>query len=111
MDALIAEKVMGLKLCQCYGQKPNERDSTAKCFDCKCPESSPKYSTSIEVAWEVVSELIKYSAFKDHFELKPIDKGWICNFFGSAFVAHGETAPHAICLAALNVCLPIENRN
>lgn len=84
LDALIAEKVMGdpLQLKMALGPR--------------------HYSTDIAAAWEVVEKLrtAKYELL-------------ICTFSGkwsvdvlhtgkSIDVANADTAPHAICLAALN---------
>ncbi len=103
LDLLIAKKVMG-----CY-----VRRNFKGCFDLVIPGgvncidfieeegawfSVPHYSTNIAAAWEVVEKL-----GNDFFELSRggsgLSDGW------SALTAEGdawaETAPHAICLAAL----------
>ena len=97
LDALVAEKVMGIKLCRCYGQKPNEHNSSARCFDCKCINSSMAYSTDIAAAWEVVEKLAAYNPSK--FLIEKCG-AWLVRFDDGTFTP-GETAPHAICLAAL----------
>lgn len=112
LDALVAEKVMGLHLYRVengphqgtlmYGP-PNERSSWF---------SLPYYSTNIAAAWEVMA--------KFPHALVPLSDGkWWCRsesglgysvgkqnrwFECLLNVANGsiaETAPHAICLAAL----------
>lgn len=98
LDALVAEKVMGIKLCRCYGQKPNEHSSIGKCFDCRCLNGSDAYSTSIADAWKVVAKI------DQPFELCTDDERNIhtvrFNLDRGEFV-QAHTAPHAICLAAL----------
>jgi hypothetical protein len=96
LDALIAEKVMGLAVFNGmifrYIQDYKEGDvATAE----SCP--IPKYSTDIAAAWEVVDKL--GGDFVLHRKT-----AWECVFFlgrDKYFQDRSETAPHAICLAAL----------
>jgi len=97
-DTLIAEKVMGCKIsdnCTELGQGHERRYPDAKI---------PNYSTSIEAAWEVVERM------KD----KPLHldgslKGdWLCKFDAFGLDAGGDTAPEAICLAALKAVKAVE---
>lgn len=97
LDALIAEKVMGLEIVH-LGEpsKPFVKNFTGT--------SEPtEYSTDIAAAWEVV-ERLKDSEHAFGFELTQ-DQGELCEwlaYFGEGrFKAESETAPHAICLAAL----------
>jgi hypothetical protein len=58
----------------------------------------PKYSQEIAAAWEVV-EKMKYESFRlTHWTNNP-RQGWECEFNG--YLIKANTAPHAICLAAL----------
>lgn len=95
LDALIAERMMGEKektICP-------ECNSVWKFCNCPClnPIFAP-YSTEISEAWKLV-------------EL-PIFDGWVIgkncngkwqvwNLYEHVEVSKGDTAPHAICLAAL----------
>lgn len=81
LDALVAEKVMGigkLEFDAYYG--PQHR-----------------YSTDIAAAWEVVEKLAK--------PLKVVWTGkvWVCEVFGEPCSQEAGTAPLAICRAALKV--------
>lgn len=62
------------------------------------------YSTEIEAAWKVVEKLT--DSPNPHFEISRGRDGWFASFdLDRPFkrvTAKGETAPHAICLAALN---------
>lgn len=93
LDALIAEKVMDGKRC------PNCTDGLPECG------FHPHYSTDIAAAWEVVGKLkdshprfmlMRYEMtfgarkFESCFDTMPQQPGDLC-----------DTAPHAICLAAL----------
>lgn len=94
LDALIAEKVMGLKT------PPNERCScTNSEWLCRKHGTFPRYSTSIADAWEVVEKL----GDKDFRVEKDYDfEFWICILGNRRREVRGTTAPHAICLAALS---------
>ena len=80
LDALIAEKVMGSE------------------------NNCPHYSTDITAAWEVVEKFHKI-------DVSHTFDGWFCSIDtsdeygqnGTWSHAQGQSAPHAICLAALNV--------
>lgn len=71
----------------------------------------PKYSTEIAAAWEVVEKLQKFNPFWEsdgfmEFDLSPTSgfdghRGWQCNFGDDTTQAFADTAPHAICMAAL----------
>lgn len=88
LDALIAEKVMGLATA--------EEDSDENWV----PVGVPGYSTDIAAAWEVVGKL--WEDQESVFELtRPVGSGFNCRFRQGAIKEWGETAPHAICLAAL----------
>ncbi len=97
LDALIAEKVMGL-------EPWPEQDPRWKYKAFKAPIvpygvepkpcAPPEYSTSIEAAWEVVEHIDLF------FKLNKVHATYR-SAFGNLSGSIGETAPHAICLAAL----------
>lgn len=117
-DALVAEKVMG---CKGLGFKsltqidPNTLDYQS----CDCPGhphaiewndmggrryALKHYSTDISAAWEVVEKLSRNGCYG--FDLgwtsSTNGKPWHATFAGGRDAhAWAETAPHAICLAAL----------
>lgn len=103
LDALVAEKVMGLVNCE------KHKGSYCHAF----PESPDKggetkpYSTDIAAAWEVVEKMIGLGfTYEISFNVR-----WDCQFFLDGRTGNGqddkhgagnsETAPHAIALAAL----------
>ena len=90
LDALVAEKVMGLPGAAVGGwYNPNLLDGP------------PPYSTDIAAAWEVVEKLLELGWHVD------IEDGWCVIVYGGrdgkadSEMEVGETAPEAICLAAL----------
>lgn len=110
LDALIAERVMGYRRLEAYPFREG--------FPCFVnpsgleiyPSMIPEYSTSIAAAWEVVNEM---QGNKWVFRIQSpycnvIPGAWEA-FFGYKHVnedtfmeaRRAETAPHAICLAAL----------
>lgn len=107
LDALIAEKVMGLRseLSLASSQQKYEqiRNKIEHC---------PIYSTDIAAAWEVVEKMNLLSA---DFKLVAYDSGyvWVAEFKttrempGTIYretIEHkgeAESSPHAICIAAL----------
>lgn len=116
LDALIAKGVMGINLSQeCEGDIYEEGDHWT-CTYCskvgywgesfKHTIEPKQYSTDIADAWEVVEKLLPLFRFA----LAQIDSGtkWFAQFeniehFGEwkAFEAEEDTAPLAICRAAL----------
>lgn len=111
LDALIAEKVMGLQTCS----DPIGRCAAAKLTPCQCwgvPDRNgivsggerASYSTDIAAAWEVMEKLREQWAV----ELHGRDQAWaVLIEDGDEVSAHfiateeADTAPLAICLAAL----------
>lgn len=105
MDALIAENVMGIESVAFNDEtKCPECESTMRfcgsrswCSSCHEWIYSPykEYSTDISAAWEVVEKLgiIFQETCIDN------DKDWRCYFDNAC--ASAETAPLAICRAAL----------
>lgn len=109
LDKLVAEKIFGWNLTfnvhrQEWGQQHSDRF-----------EPVPKYSTDIAAAWMVVERLnSKNISLKLDNDPVNADEGsnsrgreWIAQFWnygGVSQYGQSETAPHAICLAALNLC-------
>jgi hypothetical protein len=97
LDALIAEKVMGFDIVP----GPGELGIKVNITECR---RIPPYSKNIAAAWEVVKSFggrFEFSLEEDQGELMP----WIASFSrldaSDMASAEAETAPHAICLAAL----------
>jgi len=98
LDALVAEKVMGwIKRPKGAGTAHLWISSDKQAFH---ESELPAYSTDIAAAWQVVEKLTRRDD-KLFFTLEtPISgSAWECWFSGEW--AEGETASHAICLAAL----------
>lgn len=121
LDALIAEKVMGWvkveRQEQLEGKTWNGKPFTIEQFHNICSmdiawlvngelslHEQPHCSTDISAAWEVVSKL------QTQFNLIRIDRNEMKNLWTvivsdeameKTTLAYGDTAPHAICLAAL----------
>lgn len=111
LNALVAEKVLGLE------RKHDWRSGVFGhwfCFGCgmmmectempqvvgKCP-TSPRYSQNIEEAWKVGEAVGKYSWHVSH-----LATWWRCQIVTApcltkCFEAQADTAPLAICRAAL----------
>ncbi len=105
LDALVAEKVMGFKPCSDpIGKCDAAHMSPPLCWDGS--ELKP-YSTNISAAWEVVE---KVSLLGWERALGKTRDGEWCTLYHDLldsdhrcdFSTRGESAPHAICLAALN---------
>jgi hypothetical protein len=102
LDALIAEKVMGLSV-----SKEIIRDGSGARY---YPELL-HYSTDIAAAWEVVEKmgtLPRKDMQRGGFQVNYDDHGWTASFWRE--YAFGESAPHAICLAALKALAPREDK-
>lgn len=109
LDALIAEKVMGGKIGAGFYMKwPGENGW----------KRIANYSTDIVAAWEVVEKLkspFHFDLWRAPYRAKEIS--WSCSFSKSIDArdivrGDAETAPHAICLAALKaVVTEKENRD
>lgn len=102
LDALIAEKVMGLAVLN--GQifrydKSYEKGDIATAVGCPIPS----YSTDMAAAWEVVEKLEGINIFKDYPEKNEWHVSFLmCDDFGcDDLCTSSNSAPHAICLAAL----------
>lgn len=91
MDALVAEKVMGIK----RGDRPGEWLNELGNWLCDT-EDIPPYSTSISAAWEVVDKMDCY------FKMTRSDLGLYWEFYGPKLgFSYAPTVPLAICRAAL----------
>lgn len=90
LNALIADKVMG------YRKKKVDCNSFWTDEEGHEPEHSHEYSTDIGAAWEAVAKI-----HPDIFNLCwHVDANcWACTMNDTT--TYGESAPHAICLAAL----------
>jgi len=106
VDALVAEKVMGLKVIrrpwpddpdwdEYFEVHPNGEIREHMNGDWVCVR---QYSTSIEAAWEVMEKLRKEVALTIHPE--NLFGGWLV-YIDREIRVVSESAPHAICLAAL----------
>lgn len=92
LDALVAEKVMGLKVWQQGRSRFYETNTSVY-------NAVPPYSTSTEAAWQVVE---KINLFSEYVLYRLNSGSWVvCEPGPIIEFARGETAPHAICLAAL----------
>jgi hypothetical protein len=113
LDALVAEKVMGWTKEPSANPFPGPKSlpwnwvaphstwgpgTPGKCY----PTSVPKYSTDIAAAWEVVEKL------RDQFEGVVVDgiklpgaPAWQCIVMNESEKGEAQTAPLAICRAAL----------
>jgi hypothetical protein len=108
IDRLIAERVMGWTNLSVTGS----RFGTTP--DGKPHRIIPQYSTEISAAWEIVEKL-RLSGYQGGLEWAKPEPGYECAFGSLPFpldekqFSWAETAPLAICLAALKVMeVPIE---
>jgi hypothetical protein len=92
LDALVAEKVMGIKDVRITKGLGPVYDFTGT--QGMPRKTVPHYSTDIAAAWDVINQ--------HHFaiNLHRVGAAWYVKLDGE-FEAAGESAPHAICLAAL----------
>lgn len=106
LDALVAEKVMGLRVewgqdtpCPDCDEVGRYCGGRAWCSPCRAWYYSAykDYSTDIAAAWEVVERLV--AGGERHFVVEKAG-AWLVRFREGDWLP-GETAPHAICLAAL----------
>lgn len=101
MDRLIAEKVMGWKEYHCEGGYTDTSGYIRITDKWASDENSFHPSTNIANAWEVVEEIVadrQDSAFELFFRGKD---GWGVATTDNVRWALGDTAPLAICRAAL----------
>lgn len=108
LDALIAERVMGLAIVDLSQIKDGmlELDKPVTSLHIGDP---PPYSTSIEAAWEIVENIGHTIGDNDdphdftimHNSDGTWTVGWLAFRDGFGISEQSNTAPHAICLAAL----------
>lgn len=111
LDALIAKDVFGLKPCSDpLGRCDAAHANPIQCWGTGGAGSELRsYSERIEDAWEVLENFVYPKIWFDHVAAK-----WVCSLAPAAALsiysgkvekkvisARGETAAHAICLAAL----------
>ena len=111
LDALVAGKVMGWlevrkqSIANAMGQHVMDDFVGLPAAGAPQPVLVPRYSTMIQEAWKVADRLRGESQFVAVLSGKGPQgvQPWICkvNREGSFLEERAETAPHAICLAAL----------
>lgn len=104
LDAMVAEKVMGWRAVGGHKGVPSDPQ-------CTVHVEVPRYSTLISCAWEVVEKLQETSIL-EHLEQRDGDEGkYVVQFCAKPNEAwwhehaYADTAPLAICRAALKACL------
>jgi hypothetical protein len=104
LDALIAEKVMGLKPCvDPVGRCEGAHMTPPRCWGTgKGGSDLQPYSTSIAAAWEIV-EILKGRIVIDHWNNDDYRVMLYIPSAGRSIEASGSTAPLAICRAALAI--------
>lgn len=115
LDELIEEKIFGHKKIgllddpSSYGLNPLIKKWLWSGKDIALCQCTPQYSTIIESAFNIIEKL-GYRNFSMHNDVgysgreKTPGKGWMVLFHiegGPMAYTFGESAPHAICLAAL----------
>jgi hypothetical protein len=118
MDALVAEKVMGLVVLRDERTVQNGRYQTKNGGDYipmgldYYTQGCPEYSTSIAAAWEVVERMRKtHCVVVNTYQIMSFECGivpWESEGSCDVSLAHTESAPHAICLAALKAMGAVE---
>lgn len=104
LDAIIAKKIMRWTFLEKYEQTSLSGKKFIGegwlDFDNEFWEKPHNYSTDIDDAWDLVEELCPK---KDEFRLARFNMGeWRCTFaYFNGLESSAETAPMAICLAAL----------
>lgn len=104
LDVLVAEKVIGWRWEGLWIISPNEQRweiSTREALDF----AVPRFSADIAAAWEVVEKLEKDIQITKQrrpcTEISDQEETWYYAFIVNGDGFKAETAPHAICLAAL----------
>lgn len=103
LDALVAEKVMGWEAVHEHDFRDGGKQWLGTRSDGAKMVPLPHYSTSIAAAWEVVAHLRSLASYV-RWELRGDRHDYNCYFClgrGVEWVEDIDTAPHAICLAAL----------
>jgi hypothetical protein len=112
LDALIAEKVMGIKMPAIPINGATYQEWAAISKASHEAVSPPCYSTEIAAAWQVVEKIKDMVKGTDGtFKIQWCEPVWICywdheDFLSNPGYAQADTAPHAICLAALKAVSP-----
>ncbi len=108
LDALIAERIMGLLVRPAHDMEfTSEREWAYEGnFVITSPEGyspslCPSFSTDIAAAWQVIEKLTDYDPQLTQWGYEDGSVGWMCDFEGTE--AHAPTVALAICLAALKV--------
>lgn len=124
MDALIAEKVMGKRVF-CANEELGgivsgsivrqgvwQMCEDGAMYDDRTvyAESIPHYSEGIAAAWEVVEKMQTIDAERptEILRLPSVDNKWRVRFTTQIFPGWGDTAPLAICRAALLAAMEAE---
>lgn len=96
LDILVAEKIFNAKVRDDSYADYWFEEGEPMTFSMEGFETRFKPSTDISAAWEIVEKLSPRIMVlnRRHADV------WHCKFYGNGFV-EAETAPHAICLAAL----------
>lgn len=94
LDALVAENVFGIESTTI---SPTGIDVLVKKGTVR---PIPHYSTNIAAAWEVVERFSYFTITQSKLD-KELYHAEFKGRLGEFFIAEGESAPHAICLAAL----------
>lgn len=107
LDALVAEKVFGRKVEWVYDEEECRKEPMVFMDRTGDFEVLSHYSTSIACAWEVVETLISTDDWAEFSLDYESNLKWTVApgsfYHDTAKAVFGETAPHAICLAALKV--------
>lgn len=99
LDALVAEKVMGLDIVS-NGLKYEPRYYLPE-YERTYHRAVPVYSTDISAAWEVAEKFGEMSVRK--YQTMSLGYRWVCRIYVNEedVIANGLTAPEAICKSAL----------
>lgn len=99
LDALVAEKVMGFEIANYTGERHKGVPVIRVNDLSKAVLAAKPYSTDISAAFEVVEKM-------NHVVLTGGSGEWEAQMWSDneEFSARSNTAPHAICLAALKAC-------
>lgn len=103
LDLIVAEKLMGGKKQVFNGMAYIYEPETLKCISSEIlyRDATPNYSTSMVAAWEIVTTM-KQNQLDSSFQLWQDYEGlWHAQFNNKEAEHNADSAPHAICLAAL----------
>lgn len=94
IDALVAEHIMGHEMEGFRIKNKGVHDECGNWY----PILTPYYSTDISAAWEVVKKLGTWPQVMEKAENY---YKWTIGYIGENYTGEADTAPLAICLAAL----------